>query len=372
MSKLRDLQSLRAVAALLVVLDHALGLAAGHGIPVEPGTSFALFAGAQGVAIFFIISGFIMTYTAEPDQRATPGTRATRFALRRIIRVVPLYWLFTALIAASALILSLYRPVTTTGAGIIKSFLFIPYRDGGGNMTPVLPIGWTLNYEMLFYALFTGLLFFSVHWRTLVLIFVLVSSVFVGAHFYPLGSGANPHSPGAFITSPVVLLFGAGALLGWLKLRWPTAHLRVQGLLLVAPLLILNLAIYAIVGHPTPVPTAWYTLFWPIDLLAVAACVFTVSPARPRLEAIGDASYSLYLVHLIPLFLGYFLWQKLHFIAPAVFVLVSLATATAAGLLCFRWIESPLTRRISTFALGPRSPRQAALAQPCTPPANPL
>jgi exopolysaccharide production protein ExoZ len=372
--KLRDLQCLRAVAALLVVVDHAADAMGGHGFPVEPLHSWSLFLGAQGVAIFFLISGFIMTYTAEPDDCAAPPARAGRFALRRIVRVVPLYWFFTALIAIPALIISLHRPVSINAARIAKSLVFIPYVDGGGNMTPVLPIGWTLNYEMFFYLVFTVLLFLPSRVRTAALLGALALLVGVGAFFYPILSGANPRSVGEFLTNPVLLLFGIGAALGWLRLALPRRPLPTQGLPLVAPLLLLNLGIYIGLVHRVPVPLGWSFVLWTIDLLAVAACVFGLSPQRPWLEAIGDASYSLYLVHLLPLFVTFLLWQKLSYALPLVFLVTCLVASTAAGLACYRWLERPLTRRISAWLL-PKQPSPAVvppLAASCTSPANPL
>ena len=92
-------------------------------------------------------------------------------------------------------LIGLYHPVGITVARLMKSFLFIPYRDAGGNMTPVLPIGWTLNYEMVFYALFAAILLLPHRVRTIVLLGVLGSVVIAGSFFYPISSGVNPRSP---------------------------------------------------------------------------------------------------------------------------------------------------------------------------------
>ena len=266
MPKLRALQSLRAIAALLVVLDHAAGLTAGHGFPREPITSWATFLGAQGVSVFFIISGFIMTYTADSSEDQTaPLLRAARFATRRIIRVVPLYWLLTAVVAVPMFLIGLHRPVGITVARLAKSLLFIPYLDAGGNMTPVLPIGWTLNYEMAFYAVFAAILLLPHRVRTAVLLGVLVSVVIAGSFFYPISSGVNPHSPFAFLTNPVILLFGLGAILGWSKLKYPQWLLAVQDVPLVAPLLAINLCVFALAVHHSPVVLRWNMLFWFVD-----------------------------------------------------------------------------------------------------------
>jgi exopolysaccharide production protein ExoZ len=354
MPKLRALQSLRAIAALLVVLDHTAGLTAGHGFPHEPLNAWATFLGAQGVSIFFIISGFIMTYTADSAEDQTPPPmRATRFAVRRIIRVVPLYWILTIVTAIPMFLIGLHRPVGITVARFMKSLLFIPYLDAGGNMTPVLPIGWTLNYEMAFYALFAAILLLPHRVRTAALLGVLSVVVISGSFFYPIFSGVNPHTPLEFLSNPVILLFGLGTVLGWLKLEYPQWLLHLQGVPLAAPLLAINFCIFALVVHHSPVALRWSVLFWFVDYIIVALCAFGRAGIWPRLEALGDASYSLYLIHLLPVFAMYFLWQSLHYLYPVVFIAVTIGLAIAMGLAAYRWVERPLTRAISRLVFPP-------------------
>src|SRR5512146_2076335 len=92
---LRSIQILRALAACLVVIGHCLHetaeIAARNGrLPLR----IDLIDWGIGVDIFFVISGFIMIYTTA-DLFGQPGAMRT-FLTRRIIRIVPLYWLMTA------------------------------------------------------------------------------------------------------------------------------------------------------------------------------------------------------------------------------------------------------------------------------------
>jgi exopolysaccharide production protein ExoZ len=127
--QLKSIQILRAAAALGVLLDHA-----GRWLDVAPIVDI----GAAGVDLFFVISGFIMVYTSERLFGQTGAPQ--RFLARRIIRIVPLYWTLTAF---AALVLFGFGPNT------LGSYLFIPTHRG-----PILTVGWTLNYEMMFYSLF--------------------------------------------------------------------------------------------------------------------------------------------------------------------------------------------------------------------------
>jgi peptidoglycan/LPS O-acetylase OafA/YrhL len=145
------IQALRGVAASLVVIDHALGPLVEHGIlPAWFGpVSFSI--GGLGVYTFFVISGFIMINMSYDDFGHLP--KAFSFATRRITRIVPTYWMATLLAFAIYTVLPLSRH--PSWLDLFESLTFIPYSTGPtADMEPVLGQGWTLNYEMFFYALF--------------------------------------------------------------------------------------------------------------------------------------------------------------------------------------------------------------------------
>ena len=129
---IQSVQALRALAALLVVFEH-----------VDMAK-----VGAFGVDIFFVISGFVIAYVSRTD---TPA----RFMLKRLFRIIPLYWSATVLVFLVACLAPWALKSTTNDLGdLIKSLLFIPYMKDSGAVQPVLFLGWTLNYEMFFYAIF--------------------------------------------------------------------------------------------------------------------------------------------------------------------------------------------------------------------------
>lgn len=128
---LKSLQILRFVAAVSVVNWHLTW-------------SF----GSFGVDIFFVLSGFVIALVVSNYHSPT------NFAINRISRIVPIYWLLTTLL----LIIMFFTPKfvhesTIAGANIsnyLRSIFFIPfYLDG--DIKPLLRLGWTLNYEMFFY-----------------------------------------------------------------------------------------------------------------------------------------------------------------------------------------------------------------------------
>ena len=118
---LLTIQYLRAISVLMVVLGHIVG-------------GF----GAQGVDIFFVISGFIMMHIMH--QRSQ---NYLEFFFARFFRIAPLYYLATALIL---LIGQAHEP---TFWHIIQSFSLLKVYWH----QPVLIVGWTLEYEFCFYLL---------------------------------------------------------------------------------------------------------------------------------------------------------------------------------------------------------------------------
>src|SRR5579872_364486 len=159
--RLVGIQYLRALAALMVAYSHLA-----HQIPAYLSalslhrwvTTDRLY---NGVSIFFVISGFIMYVTGAESS-------PVQFAKRRLVRIVPLYWLLTGLLFLCALFTPEFARMTVaTPQTLAKSLLFIPYFNAGqgGRLYPLLIPGWTLNCEMFFYLIFTLTLFAPLRWR---------------------------------------------------------------------------------------------------------------------------------------------------------------------------------------------------------------
>ena len=139
-----EIQILRAVAALAVVVMH-IGIELRYWAKAtinwtEPGNA--------GVDLFFVISGFIMVFIAW-DRFGSRGAPVD-FFVRRLIRIVPLYWLVT-----TGYVLANSYPASR----IITSYLFVPDFSANAAPLPVVLQGWTLNYEMFFYLVLALALF---------------------------------------------------------------------------------------------------------------------------------------------------------------------------------------------------------------------
>jgi exopolysaccharide production protein ExoZ len=132
--------------------------------------------GAAGVDIFFVISGFVMWVIS-----ASHDTPPHRFMANRLRRIIPLYWIATIGLATLAALTPTHLPsVKPSLDHALLSLLFIPHYNADGRIWPLLVPGWTLNYEMFFYALFTIALLFSPRRRLILLSTVMVALVLAG------------------------------------------------------------------------------------------------------------------------------------------------------------------------------------------------
>ena len=145
MNRIKDqyegIQALRFVAALLVVLMHSTHYASERLLIDVP-----IFSnGGAGVDIFFVISGFVMVIASNPLINRPDGWRL--FVARRLIRIVPLYWLLLSVKVLTILLFpALLRDSTFDPIAIISSYLFLPSYNNEGEIAPILYVGWSLNF----------------------------------------------------------------------------------------------------------------------------------------------------------------------------------------------------------------------------------
>jgi exopolysaccharide production protein ExoZ len=319
---------LRALAAMMVVWVHSL-----YALPGVVERLGASYFGGSGVDLFFVISGFIMVVTTAAKDLTAP-----RFFGLRVIRVVPLYWLATLATIACAAYRHSFKDLYYTPGEIAKSLLFVPYVSGAGDSVGVWPIvlnGWTLNYEMFFYALFALSLAAPRRLRLSGLVVTLGLLAVVGRLFGPF---ANPLA--SVYTSSLLLEFAAGMILAYLWLR----HARRNGLAL--SLLAIAVGIYCLGSVFSRFVVASGAF------LVVAGCLhpkLSTLQNRPLLE-LGNASYAIYLVHDFVLAALGWAWLRVFpsvsWASSVCFMAAALVICAAAGWLCYRFIETPLLSRL--------------------------
>lgn len=151
---LNNIQILRAFAAINVIYYHIILTSSSYNQPVN----FFLFLkdwGANGVDIFFVISGFVIFYSQSLKKK-----NAFEFIKARIIRIVPIYWLLTlSIIFLIFLFPNIFRTLELNPIHIFSSLFF--FNAAITEIYPVLSVGWTIEYEIFFYFIYFIAIFFN-------------------------------------------------------------------------------------------------------------------------------------------------------------------------------------------------------------------
>jgi exopolysaccharide production protein ExoZ len=255
----------------------------------------------------------------------------------------------TALVAPS-----LFKTLIVAPGTLLLSLFFIPHFSASfpGIAWPLLVPGWTLNYEMFFYAVFAVCLALPAVMRTGALVGTMVVLVLAGYVIGPFASAA-----GMTYTNPLLLEFAAGVVVGRLfcagRMRIPFSASVAAVILGFALLITRDSALLHFYGQLVGA------------VLVVAGSLhprFSEYVNRP-LQALGDASYSIYLTHIFTLGVLRVVWSRAFTgettLASAIgFMVAALIVAAVVGWLCFHWVETPLLNRLTRL----KRAKKAALA----------
>jgi exopolysaccharide production protein ExoZ len=272
-----SVQALRAIAALAVVLCHFDEIRAWFsGLKTYPLDQLS-----SGVDLFFVISGFVMVYSSGDLFAAKGGW--FMFFTRRVARIAPPYWL--AMTAAIPLM-----SLPDDWGALLGSYLFFPFHAESGNIAPIYGVGWTLNFEMYFYALFSAALFLRRGAAVTALCFVFCAIVLLGYWLQPTWA------PLQFWSDPIILEFVFGMMLALLYVRGASLPVPLRICLVVA-----GVAMIAFFDARIP-PSGYRVVQWGIPAAMIFAGTvlgkeINFGQLSAPVKMLGNASYALYLTH---------------------------------------------------------------------------
>lgn len=338
--------------------------------------------GTAGVAFFFILSGFVLTWSARETDTAP------RFWRRRLVKIYPNHLVTFGM--AALLIMGTPGGVITAGKALANLFLLQPWFFGRTDYAVSMnPLSWSIACEALFYLLFpfllTGLRKIPVQrlWLATGVLMVITTSVPFISHFFITSAETAPPLPGqpdglapaqlwfVYFFPPVRALdFILGMLAARLVItgRWPRIGMAPSMLLFAA-------------GYVIALFTPFYLLtvsgvigFFIVPVIAAAARrdwegAGTVFSGR-RWVWLGDTSYAFYMVHGLLLAFGYGMAvqatgkEDLPLGVALVMIPITFAFILLVARGLYRGVERPLVNRFS----NPRKPTPSGGSPAIVPP----
>lgn len=298
---LDSIQFLRAVAVLLVVFFH-------YRFDLSyfiTNSATLFFNGSIGVDLFFVISGFIIYFVT--DNNKSGFNASISFIFKRVIRVIPPYFIMTMVF------------VYFGGYSIdnlMNSLLFLPSTTSEAPFYgyPSLVVGWSLNYEIYFYlAAFIGILAFkNKKWLfvTLGIMTIIITPAIVKGNLL-LSSTFNYGIKSAYlsmITNSIIIDFVFGVLCGWITKNVTFSSKIVVSLSIIS--IFFFTAVYFIGFRSEHGPILWGFASFMLVLSFVELEKKQLIYIPKTMTAIGDISFSIYLIHIPVLVWSHYIFNN--------------------------------------------------------------
>lgn len=341
MNKIINIQALRGMAVLLVVLFHLMTIERKYGGSVNI-LPRLLNYGMSGVDLFFVISGFVMV--AVTKGRFQSIKHAIQFLYNRISRIYPTYWVYSLL----ALGVFMFKPALVNSSqgnevNILASFLLLP-----SDKLPLVMVGWTLIHEMYFYLVYFFIILL-VSEKHLATVLGLWGAVIIGVNL-----SMELNSPfESLVFNSLTIEFIIGCFIAIYFFQDNNKYSRMDLLLSIAFVgFIAFIYGWCLYHHFTgSVDLQGWRRVLIFGLPAVLIVFGFVNAERngfvfhSSLVKIGDASYSIYLSHVFTLNAVGRIWHGFSFNSRwdhFIFIPVLLGSTIIVGFLSYRYIERPL------------------------------
>ncbi|RZI86272.1 MAG: acyltransferase [Rubrivivax sp.] len=345
-SRIAGLDFLRAIAVLLVLTDHS-------GLPnLGP---LVLFNGGVGVEIFFVLSGFLITWILTAEVQKTGGVNLWAFYRRRAARLLPIFYAYTAF---GLVYLTLrHMPIPWGAVAAAMGYVVNYYQAFTGAQAHFLSHCWSLAVEEQFYFIwpFLLLLIRRQRWSMVKSLVIGIALVWVLRPVLMLGFGVpDEYLYRALETRADHLAMGC--LLAVL-LRTPQWRLRFEKLASVPFILLILAGLLLASSSLQTIYVYKYSVGYALEPLLMAAMIPVVvlkaqsfnwlgqSLNARWLVLIGQASYGMYLLHPIMMHPVRNLVKSLTD-SYALGVVASIVALTLIAHWSYKYFEGPVRERL--------------------------
>lgn len=356
------LHGLRCIAAMAVLIFHwgqffpgGMQWLAQFQYPGHPwvNLSLPLALGSQGVTLFFVLSGFLLT--SQWIGRPITKRWVLQFYLRRAVRILPAFWFQLAVLLGLAYVLPQVFKMPSPEHVALTGMLWINLPPAF--VPPINDVWWTLPVEMLFYVVLPLLLFLE---RKVGLAWVwagVLTATFawrgaVMTHF--MEQNLSQHFVELDALPGILSVFLSGMVMALLLQKIPVRlqkyllWVAITLFILLQTVFVYNIQVYWQVGFMLLV---WNTLLSITFALAVGALCSRITHgwlgSRPMIW-LGDLSFGIYLWHFPLMLIAHTYWPTLGqgALASGGLLVGILAATLLIASLSYYTIERPLTQLV--------------------------
>lgn len=342
MQRIYSIQAARALAAFMVVAFHGLRIQEKY-LQSSDLLPAVLEIGQTGVDLFFVISGFIMVLVSKDSKTASTAD----FLTKRFLRIYPTYWVYYGALALVFLVApGIINSSSSGDIDLLSSFFLFP-----SDSLPILLVAWSLTHELWFYLVFAGILCAPRKLRIYCL--VLWAALIVCSKYFEL---SGPIFSVATHNFTIEFILGAAAAYAFLRLK----KLQIAIYFYIWPIglafFLLWFGFVGVLGHSVNVihdiPMSRALSVGGGYALMIASFAMIENSGKLRTHAIlkelGDASYSIYLSHILVLSILGRAWLSI--MGPegrpatleALFWVMTFSATAIGGYIAYILIERPL------------------------------
>jgi peptidoglycan/LPS O-acetylase OafA/YrhL len=313
----KNLNGLRFIAAFSVIISHVEMVKMVFGDPHSWDTKPVKLLGHLGVVLFFVLSGFLITYLLLAEKKVTQSISIKQFYIRRVLRIWPLYFLLVllALFAFPNIpFLEVPGDEGSSGGTWLKTALYLLILPNVAvKLFPAVPfIGqtWSIGVEEQFYLIWPWLVKKARNVLTVLLAVIIVYLLILfGLDFL---SARDGHAGGWHIASEIwhvtsIDCMAIGGVFAWLHFYKKESILRFirnDIMELISVLIVISFIVkgvrFPILHHEI------YAVLFGVIILNLATKDKTVLYLEhPVLDYLGKVSYGVYMYHVLCIVIAY-------------------------------------------------------------------